>query len=100
MTDVDRLDVIEQCETLTRLIRHGVEALRDGDGDAITARATLANIEQLDKRVHQLAGAVEENEKLRGATSALFQYVARDEHDPERARALVSRALDALGGQR
>jgi hypothetical protein len=37
-----------------------------------------------------------ENARLRGATSALIEYVAGCEHDPERARALVRRALDAL----
>lgn len=34
-------------DVLVRLIRHGIEALRDGDGDAITARATLENLDRL-----------------------------------------------------
>jgi hypothetical protein len=38
---------IERDDTLLRLIRHGIEALRDGDGDAMTARVTMANLDQL-----------------------------------------------------
>jgi hypothetical protein len=53
------MSLTEQCDTLMRLIGHGVEALRDGDGDAKTAAATLANLGQLDKRVRQHAGAVD-----------------------------------------
>lgn len=41
----------ESIETLSRLIRHGVEALRDGDGDSMTAQATLANLDRLTELV-------------------------------------------------
>lgn len=81
------MGLIEQCDTLTRLIRHGVEAWRDGDGDAATARATLSNIEELDKRVHHLAGAVEENERLRDSRT---QMVA----DLERLEAQLAGAVE------
>lgn len=43
----DKVRADERGATLERLIRHGIEALRDGDGDAMTARATLANLDRL-----------------------------------------------------
>jgi hypothetical protein len=43
----------QEVATLVRLIRHGIEALYEGDGDRHTLRATLANLDQLAARSPQ-----------------------------------------------
>jgi hypothetical protein len=37
----------KRIETLATLIRHGVEALYEGDGDIHTLRATMENLDRL-----------------------------------------------------
>lgn len=41
----DDAAALEHCRTLARLIRHGIEALSDGDD--VTTEATLANLDRL-----------------------------------------------------
>lgn len=47
MTPTDK----QNATTLVRLIRHGVEAFRDGEGDAFTALAMLENIDNLSRLI-------------------------------------------------